>query len=218
MDNLKLALNGCSLLDISQTLGPYLGDRVRRRGRFPGGGLELLANHTHFSFNFRAGDVHQRDDSIRAIWFLELFAGVSVPMEDEEAGRLGLDLIAHIPQEQVTCLHTTLPILRSEKLCIEMCNLSHLQLDGVDLSTFFTGPGVYGPHISRDALRSLDHIVIIRPTLSSGDWSPLTNFLSRRAAVGNRVSSLRLRDHQDMDRGVVKSIRCAVKVFEDEQL
>ena len=106
-------------------------------------------------------------------------------MEDEEAGRLGLDLIAHIPQEQVTCLHTTLPILRSEKLCIEMCNLSHLQLDGVDLSTFFTGPGVYGPHISRDALRSLDHIVIIRPTQASVFYRVETTMAGAEAKIDN---------------------------------
>jgi len=38
MDSQKVDLYGCSLLDLSQTLGPYLGDRVRRRGRVPGGG------------------------------------------------------------------------------------------------------------------------------------------------------------------------------------
>ena len=139
---------------------------------------------------------------------------MSVQLEDEEAGRLGFGLIAHIPREQAISLQTTLPILRSENLCVEMCNLTYLQLDGVDLSTFFPEPGILGPHTSEDALRSLDHIVITRPDLNGGGWSPLTNFLSRRAAVGNRVSSLRLRDHQNMDKAVVKSIRCAVKVFE----
>ena len=214
MDNLKLFLDECSPLDISQTLGPYLGDHVRRRGRFPGGGLGLLANHTPSNLSFRAGDMPQDDYSIQAVWFVEVFAGVSVGLEDEEVGGLGLDLIAHIPWEQVIRLQTTLSILHSENLCVEMCNLTYLQLDGVDLSTFFPEPGVLGPHTSKDALRSLDHIVITRPDLNRGGWSPLTNFLSRRAAVGNRVSSLRLRDHQNMDKAVVKSIRCAVKVFE----
>ena len=49
---------------------------------------------------------------------MEVLAGMSVELEDEEAGRLGLDLMAHIPREQVIHLQTTLPILRSEKLCV----------------------------------------------------------------------------------------------------
>jgi hypothetical protein len=54
-----------------------------------------------------------------------------------------------------------------------------------------------------------------RPHLSGGDWSPLTNFLTRRAAVGNRISSLSLRRYPHMGEDVVESIRRAVEVFED---
>ena len=216
MNNLNLTLDECSPLDISQTLGPYLGDRVRRRGKFPGGGLGLLANHTPSNLSFRAGGAHQRVDSAQVVWFVEVLADMSVQLEGEEAGRLGLDLIAHIPREQVIRLQTTLPILRSEKLCVEMCDLAHLQLNGVNLPTFFAGPGVYGSHASKDVLRSLDHIVITRPDLDGGDWSPLTNFLSRRAATGHQISSLRLCDHQDIDGDVAESIRGAVKLFEDD--
>lgn len=43
LNDLKPTLYDCPPSGISKTLGPHLGDRLRRRGRFPGGGLGLLA-------------------------------------------------------------------------------------------------------------------------------------------------------------------------------
>ena len=51
-------------------------------------------------------------------------------------------------------------------------------------------------------------------TLSGGDWIPLTNFLSRRAAAGNKISSLRLNGHPHLDDNVAGSIERVVGVFE----
>ena len=59
---------------------------------------------------------------------------------DEEAEELDFDLISHIPWEQVINLGTSLLILRSEELCIETRNLTHLNLANIDLSTWFAGP------------------------------------------------------------------------------
>ena len=67
MVNLTLSLGEYSPSDISQTLGPYLGDRVRRRGGFPGGGLGLLTYHSPSSLSFRAGDAPQGDDSVQVV-------------------------------------------------------------------------------------------------------------------------------------------------------
>ena len=56
MKSLYLDLRHCSPLDTSQILGPYLGDRVRRRGRFPGGGLGLLTTHNYSALTLYVGD------------------------------------------------------------------------------------------------------------------------------------------------------------------
>ena len=134
---------------------------------------------------------------------------------EEEVEKLFFDVIAHIPLEKVVHLTTTLPILRSEELCVQMCNLTHLHLNQVDLSRWFAEPDTRKPHVFKDLLRGLHSITIIRPRLSGGDWSPLTNFLTRRSAVGNRISSLSLSGYPHMGEGVVESIRQAVEVFGD---
>jgi hypothetical protein len=94
-----------------------------------------------------------------------------------------------------------------------MCNLTHLHLEGADLSTWFAEPDIREPHIFKDLLRGLCSITIKEPNLSGGDWGPLTDFLTRRTAVGNRISSLSLSRYPHMGEGVVESIRRAVEVF-----
>jgi len=216
MDKLSLFLCGCSPSDLSQILGPYLGDRLRRRVKFPGGALGLVsAKSGPTAFCLSVGDIRKGSDITEADWFLEVLIGLSERPEDEEADKMYFDLVSHIPREEVVTLETSLPILRSELFCAEMRNLTCLHVVGVDLSTWFAEPDVSDPIPPfEELLPHLDRIVITKSTLSGGDWTPLTNFLSRRAAVGDRISSLSLGGHPNMDEDVVASIECVVGAFE----
>jgi hypothetical protein len=204
--HLNLSLHGCSPSDLPRTLGPYLGNQIRRRSPDR---LSLFADPDPEYSTIFVGDASTREG-----WSVTVSGSFRVTSE-EEAERLFFDIIAHIPQEKVVRLTTGLPILRSEELCVQMCNLTHLHLNQVDLSRWFVEPDTRKPHVFKDLLRGLHSISIIEPRLSGGDWSPLTNFLTRRAAVGNRISSLSLSGYPHMGEGVVESIRQAVEVFED---
>jgi hypothetical protein len=209
--HLNLSLHGCSPSDLPRTLGPYLGNQIRRRSPDR---LSLFADPDPEYFTIFVGDACEGDPT-REGWSVAVSGGFSVTSE-EEAEKLFFDVIAHIPQEKVVRLTTGLPILRSEELCVQMCNLTHLHLYQVDLSRWFVEPDTRKSHVFKDLLCGLRSITIIEPRLSGGDWSPLTNFLTRRAAVGNRISSLSLSDYPHMGEGVVESIRRAVEDFEDE--
>ena len=132
---------------------------------------------------------------------------------EEGEEKIGFDLIAHIPLEEVVNLRTTLPILRSEELCVGMCNLARLSLFGADVSTFFVEPEIRGSHTSKDLLPSLDSISITRSILSGGDWGPFTGFLARRATVGNRIYSLKIDGFPHMDTDVIERISRVVEAF-----
>ena len=217
MERLRLDLRQCSALDLSQILGPYIGDCVRRRGRFPGGGLGLSTSHTSHTFLLHIADAPSHDDFSMVAWFMMVDIVMSGALKKEEAEQTGLDLITHIPREQVIGLRTALPILRSKELCVEMRDLTYLHLIEVDLSTWFAESDIHGPHAFEGLLPSLDRILIIWSTLSGDDgWSPFTNFLSRRAEARNRISSLRLCRCPLIDDDVVETIKCAVKTFENE--
>jgi hypothetical protein len=209
MDNLYLAPSGWSRSDLLQTLGPYIGNRVRRRSQDR---LRLWADYHPTFFSIKMG--HAGEDY--ASWFMWVDGIVGVVSSEEEAHKLCFDIIAHIPQEKVVEVVTsTLPILRSEELCVKMCNLARLNLSRVDLSMSFVEPELCEPHVFRELLPGLRSIWISDPILSGGDWSPLTNFLNRRAAVGHRISSFSLSGYPHMGEDVAESIRGAVEVFED---
>ena len=214
MDAMKLILYNCSPSDISQILGPFIGDRVRRRGRIPGGGLVLRSCSTPEYIKFSAGSAYESGALNEVVWFVRVPAYFGEELEDEEINRLHLDLIAHIPLDQVISLETTLPILRSEELCIGMTNLTHLHLRDVDLSTWFVEPEISGAHSFKDILPGLGSIEITYCSLSGG-WDAFTNFLYRRAAVGNRVSSLKFNSQVQMGEHVAEIIERMVDVFDD---
>ena len=214
MDGLKLTMIGCSPSDLLQTLGPYLGNRVRRRSL---GRLRLSVYRCDNYFSIHVGDPCE-GDLTWANGFVTVEGSASATLGREEADKLCFDIIAHIPLEEVVEVITTLPILHSEKLCVQMCNLTRLHLVDADLSTWFVEPDACEPHVFKDLLCGLRFVTIANPSLSGGDWSPFTNFLAHRAAVGRRVSSLSLSSYPSyprMSEGVVESIRRAVEVFED---
>ena len=211
MDNLYLYLKGCTSANLSQTLGPYIGERVRRRGRSSGGELTVLTMHNYSTLSVYTGDTYQEVDSAEMDWFVEVAVVMNRKLEDEEADELCFGLVGHIPQGRVTSFRTALPILRSEELCVEMCNLTHLYLDQVNLSTWPVEPDARGSHVFKDLLPGLRHIVIDRFTLSGGDWGPFTNFMYRRAAVGNPIYSLLFIEHPHMGQDLVESIRPALE-------
>jgi hypothetical protein len=176
--------------------------------------MRLLVKSGPNFFTMLAGDTHG-GELIREGWFVGVDWVTSVTMGEEEADKLCFDMISHIPQEEVVNLTTTLHILRSEELCVRICNLTHLHLEDVNLSTWFTEPDTREPHVFKDLLRGLRFISITNHRPSGGDWSPLTNFLIRRTAVGNRISFLKLSRYPPTDEGAVEGIRRAMGALED---
>jgi len=214
MSDITLSLSECPLQDLPQTLGSYLGDRVRRRGRSPSG-LGLMAYPGSSYFYLQAGDAHEADDFPLVEWFITVDGTLNTDLEREDADKLFFDIIGRIPWEEVTNLTTTLPILHSE-LCFQMRNLTCLRLEAVDLPLWFAEPYICEPHEFESLLSKLVSISINEISLGGGDWSPLTNFLARRAAVGKPISLLRLGGYLEMGDDVVESIQRVVKVFEGE--
>ena len=139
-------------------------------------GLTIIHDPADLCFSF--GDIRKQSDPAEVVSFMEVTVGLVTELGDEEECRLCFDLVAHIPQAQVISSELYLPVLLSEEPWVEMCGLERLSVYyNVDLSMW--------PNIEPELLRDLNHLEIIRPNLSGG-WGAFTDFLSRRAAVGNR--------------------------------
>jgi len=206
-------LTKCSPSDVAPTLGSYFGDRVRRRGRFPGGGRKLSVKR-NLGLHLSMKSTHPVNNIVEEDWIVRVFVNVGLLSTDEEDVGICFDSIAYIPLEQVTTLEANLPILYSEELCVGMCNLINLHLYEVDVFRRFVDPDIRGSHTFREILPALGYLKITSPTLGHDGWGPLTNFLTRRAAVGNRISLFVLvAASRQMSPEVVESIERAVDVF-----
>ena len=156
---------------------------------------------------FRFRDVPKRNDPADVVLFMEVKVRMVAELGDEEECGLCFDLVAHIPQAQVASLELSLPILLSEKPWVEMC-------DQERLSVYYNADLSMWPNTEPELLRDLDPLEIIRPNLSGG-WGAFTDFLSRRAAVGNRISSLKFHcGDLRIDEDVIEKIEREVSVFE----
>jgi len=172
MDTLDMFLFKCSPSDITQTLGPYFGDRVRRGSRFPGGGLELSVAYGGSGFNLSIESTYPVDDFVEVDWCarasVDTWGNTGTTQTAGEALEMAFDFVSRLPLEEVTDLKTNLPILCSEELCVGMCNLTNLYLTEVDLSGRFPDPDIDGPQTFRELLPSLDCLKIDVPTLGRG--------------------------------------------------
>ena len=151
--------------------------------------------------------------SVEVDWFAKAWVNMGMTLTGEETLGMCSDFVAHIPLERVIRPKTNLPILCFEELCVGMCNLTYLHLTEVNLSEDFADPGIRDSHTSKDLLPGLDHLKITAPTLGRSYWSPLTEFLTRRAAVANRLSSLVFTICPRMCPEDIESIKQAVDVF-----
>lgn len=219
MDSIHLNLFDCLAPDLAQALGPYLGNHLRRRGKLQQGPA-IGGGCSEKYFALRAGDVKRFNDLDRSEdgvnWFLQVFGAMA---EDggprgEECEKLFLDSLAHIPHGHIIYYESTCRLLKSANIFAGISNLIELRPGWARLSEWFAEPSQGGPHPYWELPPSLKYLSLRAPILDGGDWSPLTNFLSRRASVGNRLDSLTISGSSHVCSDVVEDIRGMVENFE----
>ena len=210
LDDLNLSLTRCPPSDLPQTIGPYLRNYIRRRSPDR---LKLLADSNSTGFSILMGDACEGDFT-REESFIAIGGTMSMEPGEEAADILCFDIVGHFSPEVVE-VTTNLPILRSGEATKQMTDLTLLFLDLGEMSKWFTEPDIPVPHDFQEALLMLHSILKHGPYPGGEDWDPLTDFLTRRAAVGNRIYSLSLRGHPHMGEDVVECIKRVVKAFDD---
>jgi len=206
MDDLSIVVCDCSASDIRRTVGPYLQAHLRCHGKSEGG-LELFLMHRlvhDTSIILHVGEVSTKTHPpISVPPFASFIMILSEELDEEGLERLELDLITHVPLEEVVSIRSVMyPIIMTD-LCPRLPNLAELFLVGVNMSTVFPTPD-QGESRTYEAISpSLRHIYSIR---NNHGWSALIGFLSYRASVGNPILSL-LVAGSHLSREEVESIR-----------
>lgn len=218
LDHLDISLDGPR--DISSTIGPYLRDYFRRRGR-PQSCLGVYASFSR-GLLFHLGD----GDNLRfhpptllsepIVPFLVITVADQIFAQDSPE-ELFLGLIAHIPQEEIVYLrmYGSPMAIRSNpttmgRIYALLPNLKVLYFKLIHLYALFPEPRPNGTvWFPSQNLR----YVFLERVLTGGDWTPLTTFLyfSFRTSSAKRLDFLQITGRTNMSREVEDDIRSSVQ-------
>lgn len=213
MDNLDVTLNHSTIEDISDTVGPYLRDYLRHRGR-PEHGLGMYIS-SDGCVALHVGDTGGLDPSTlvskRVVPFIAIT--VNVPSGDLPE-RVILSLIAHTPREEIVYLQTRGNPTAMENIYSQFPNLKALHSERVPLSAVFPK---LTPNGDSRIPPLLQHIFFERLVADGGDWTPLTTFLSRRAYSKKWLDSLEIISSSCMCREMAENIGTMVWDFRTDR-
>ena len=239
IDILRVALGECTPPDLLQTLPEYVGWRAQARG----GELKVSVLTSEFGANPLEVSLGYPDDpdyANGAESFLKIVvSSVQGPRTLQGLQHAGTRIIAHIPQDSIVDLRTSLPVLHSKELSDMVPNLRSLRLTEANHSTLPAG---------EDALPILEYLSIgsLRgddpspPEGSSSlkdwdssedlgspgdwtshdgagspeDWSRFVSFLRGRAATGKGIPILTLGAIPSWGEKVNKEVLAAVGCLE----
>ena len=194
MEKLTFYLHDCDATEISQVIGPYLRGLLQHRDR-PQNGLKVSASSRHYTsrtchITLLVSDAEGIGFSVPAQARIDRFVAITVApneiLDGNALERATLDLITHIPREEVVHFQTYNNSIATGDACTQFPNLRALSFDSVPLPAAFTGPLVEDGKI----LPSLEYVLLEEASVNDGDWSPLVEFLTCRVSSGNRLDTL----------------------------
>ena len=218
MDDLNITLSDCPIAGISQIIGPYLRDYLRRRGRSQGG-LGLLVSLSGRRVTLNVGDADGIDLSTPAWKQMATFVGITMELDQTPKELLYkgvLDLIAHVPQDEIVYFRTWSDPLAMDDLFTRLPNLKALHTVNTPLLAVFPESNLDG---DEKIFPSLRHVFLEQLVVSDGDWTPLMGFLARlRVSSGNQLDSLTVVDSPHMCPEVMRRIRGMVQEFKVDRM
>jgi len=212
MDTLDVTFEQCEIADVSDLVGPYLQDYLRRRGGSQSGlGLSLRVTRGD-SIVLHVGDPSGIDFSNPVPARMKTFAEITMDLDRghpkhilEEAI---LRLIAYTPQEEIVHFRTYGEPVAMEKISAQLPNLRGLHFEKTPLPAALPKSS-----LDRKIFPSLQYILLDWVVADHGDWSPLTTFLDWRVSSGNRLHTLVMIGTFRMAPSVQRSLPGVVQEF-----
>jgi hypothetical protein len=209
MDSLSICLIDWAVRDVSQIVGPYLRDYLRRRGTSRE--LELYLSSTDL-IELHVGDGCKIDSPTpgppQTKKFLEIRLE-PIPSKNLQE-KVIVELIAHLPREDI--VHSRVD---GEPVCMEDFSANFPHLKAIHFEGARPDVTFWNPTRNKDVgiFPSLRHVVLDREVVDSCELGALMTFLAHRASSGNQLDSLEIKGSFNMDPIVKETIRESVRDF-----
>ena len=209
MDSLVLNIMYGTVEDASETVGPFLRDYLRHRGRSQSG-LGLYVS-TEDRVEFRVEDVGGTDFSDPKPYRM---AGVVetnirlVPMPPVKILKeVLLGLFTYVPREEILYFQTYNSPVSVEVISVQFPYLKAIRFEETFLDVAFPWSALYRDKI----LPHLQHVTLNQVAVRRGGWTPLITFLDHLASSGNKLDILEIDGDYDMDPEVNERVKGAVR-------
>ena len=213
LGSLTLRLYNSEVVDISQIIGPYLQDHLQHRDR-PQNGLDLCfssmdsAKYYMDTIDFSASDGGTDFSAPASAPFVTICILLNGVHRKSVLERAALDLITHIPPDQVVSLRTYCNPVVTEDTWTQFPNLRALSFDTISLPAAFPNPSLIA---DGKVFPSLEYVLLGSVVMDNGDWSPLIAFLACRASSGNRLDTLAIAGSTRVCQQVAKDVGAMVR-------
>ena len=217
IDSLTLGLQHCDLVDISQIIGPYLREHLRRRGS-PQNGLELYVYYASGTLGSGitlrvggTGEINYSHPASRE--FVEISVNFDGILGGGVLGRAALDLLTYTPREEIAHFWSRHDSpLAIEDTHAQFPNVRVLSFYRVPLAVALPNPGLVG---GGEIFPCLECVMLYYMAVDDGDWGPLTNFLAHRVFFGKRLDTLVI-EGSHMCVEVMKGVRDMVRELKSD--
>ena len=187
LDEVRLVISNPTVVDISQTFGPYIRDHFRRDARFQDK-LEISSSSSCNYTTILVGTVR----TLTALLARQPRARLMVALFNhppEILDQLLINLTAHIPLERVVSLDTDGSTNLPEEVFCMMPNVETMRISRTRLSEGFLQPNPDGPYATTKLLPSLRLLRLEYVVLAGdGDWDHLVTYLSHQSSGGQAIS------------------------------
>jgi hypothetical protein len=185
--SIQLNLSGCSVEDISEILGPYVRDYLRRDERSRDQ-LGIVVSSGDDSISVEASTISTSEGSTRRVTFAAFTVMFRECLPPPVEDKLCIDFVACTPREHVVYFGGELSMDAVKGIMPLMPKIQELHLTSARLSDGFLQPDPDGPLANTKLLPSLRHLHLEYIDLCDNDWTPLLSYLAHQTSSGQVIS------------------------------
>jgi hypothetical protein len=212
-ESIRLNLFYSTVGEVSEILGPYVRDHLRRDERSQDQ-LGIFINSNEAFLSVEVSTVNTANGSTQKVTFATFAAVLLETVPPPVKDKLCIDFVACIPRDRVVCFGGKLNLDAVKGMVPAMPKIRELHLVGAPmLFDGFLQPDPDGPLANTKLLPSLRRLHLEQIVLRDNNWTPLLSYLAHQTSGGQVISLSLSGERAHICKGVVEDIMGLVENF-----
>jgi hypothetical protein len=213
-ESMKLTVRWCTARDVSEILGPYVREFLRRDERSRDK-LGIVVDSDEIFLSVKVSTISAANGPTQGVTFATFTARLHIPPPaEDDVCRAWINFVTSIPREHVVSFGGCLSMDAVEGIVPAMPKIQELRLTSAMVSDGFLQPDPDGPLTGTKLLPSLRRLHLENVDLyEDDDWTPLSSYLVHQTCGGQPISLSLSGRRIHICKGVVRDIEGLVEEF-----